>query len=90
LDFFLALRTRQFINREVNASDRHKSVPLPRVELNFYCVVSDLLDDTRMVRRRQTKSAAVAETADNGEGSHSAVDRCKKLKLVKTRSGEKL
>jgi hypothetical protein len=37
------------------------------------------MDGTRMVRRRQTKSVAVAETADNGEHSHGAVDRAKEV-----------
>src|SRR5581483_6068710 len=34
LNFFLALRTRQFINREVDARDRHSVYPLPRVDSN--------------------------------------------------------
>jgi len=38
--------------------------------LGFFFVVSDLLKGTRMVRRRQTKSVAVAGTTGNGEGSH--------------------
>ncbi len=33
LNLFLALRTRQFVNREIDASDRHSEFPLPRVEL---------------------------------------------------------
>ncbi len=44
LNLFLTLRTRQFVNREVDASNRHMSVTSSSSEMNFCFIVSDCLD----------------------------------------------